>query len=344
VRAWLWALASTALWAQPATGPRVLLYYDMEGISAIDRAEYTTVRHPAEYSIGRQRLTDDVNAAIRGLLRGGAKSITVVDAHSSGNTESPDILLDQMDSRAAFLFRDTEFAGYRDVPSREFDAIVCIGMHARARTLGFLAHTFTIEPVWRVNGREITETEIIAHFAAPFALPVVMVSGDDVLAKQLDERLPGIEYALVKKARGRGGAELLADGQAHRNIEQAAERAMKRWREIKPLPAATKFTWELGFQNAAQTNRLSGLPGFTRVNDTTVGYSSADFTAGYNQTVALIRNATAERTDLLIQAVRAHPDAKRILEEYERLLNTRWFDDAPPAAAPAPKRRYWGAQ
>ena len=72
-------------------------------------------------------------------MEGGAGNITVTDAHGSGNSLEPDILLDEMDKHASFEFRDVDFDPYSDVPDPKYQAIVCIGMHARANTSGFLA-------------------------------------------------------------------------------------------------------------------------------------------------------------------------------------------------------------
>ena len=76
--------------------PRVLVFYDMEGVSGINREQQTSFSHPDQYQPARKFLTGDVNAAIRGLVEGGAGDITVTDAHGSGNSLDPDILLGSM--------------------------------------------------------------------------------------------------------------------------------------------------------------------------------------------------------------------------------------------------------
>src|SRR2546423_1301214 len=75
--------------------PKVLVYYDLEGISGITNARKVLFGQP-EYPASRQKLTDDVNAAIAGLKEGGAGEIVVTDAHGSGNDEEPDILVAKM--------------------------------------------------------------------------------------------------------------------------------------------------------------------------------------------------------------------------------------------------------
>src|SRR5438552_11099821 len=120
------ALALTAA----APGPKILIIYDMEGISGIDRESYTSSSHP-DYTQGRKWLTSDVNAAIRGLKAGGAGSIWIQDGHGSGNVKEPDLLVDKMDPHAQFDFRDRDFDPYDTGIDGSVDAIVCIGMHAR---------------------------------------------------------------------------------------------------------------------------------------------------------------------------------------------------------------------
>jgi D-amino peptidase len=329
-----------------AQKPRVLLYYDMEGISGIARETQTGFSHPTEYQPARAFLTGDVNAAIRGLIAGGAGEIVVTDAHGSGNPD-PDILLDKMDPRAKFEWRDQPFDPYRDVPDNTYRAIVCIGMHARANTPGFLAHTYTIHPSFRLNGLEIDETEIIAHSAARFGTPVIMVSGDDVLQKEIAERFPNAEYGVVKHARSRAAADVYPEEVAWKNIEQAAKRAIEKLATFKPFPVAPAFKWELGWQNEAQTELAMRYPGVTRINDKTVGFSSPDFIAGYDEAVKLIQLSGPEYSQLLMQILRERPEGAAILAEYERRIIGRWLEPekmpAPPARPkPTGKKRYHG--
>lgn len=340
-------LAAAVTLAAQSGKPKILLIYDMEGLSGVNRQEQTSAASPEYRSIGRVRLTEDVNAAIRGLVAGGAGEIVVTDGHGSGNSEEPDILLEQLDKRARFEFRDRPFSQYIDMPDRTYKAIVCIGMHARAETPGFLAHTFTIEPSWRVNGLDITETEIVAHSGARFGLPVIMASGDDVLRKQLDERLPQLEFGLVKRAKGRADADLLPLNEAHANIENAAKRAVEKLAQFKPYPVTREYKWEMSFQTPGQTDRAANYPGLARVGPNTLGYTSPDFVSGYNTATKLISLATADRLTMLMEVVRQHPDGVKILADYRKLLNGRWLEPdkyaPPPTAGGARRTRWWGA-
>src|SRR5215470_20167423 len=120
---------------------KVLLLYDMEGVSGATDFKHTSFAHPAEYAEGRKSLTADVNAAIAGLKSAGATEIVVVDGHGSGNTTGPDVIEDQLLPPARMHYRDSPFDIYMDSYDHSFDAIVAVGMHAAAgNSAGFLSH------------------------------------------------------------------------------------------------------------------------------------------------------------------------------------------------------------
>ena len=337
-------LAAIFFAAHVSAQPKVLLYYDMEGLSGINHWKMTSFNYP-EYEQGRKFLTSDVNAAIAGLIDGGAKQVVVTDAHGSGNPE-PDILLDQMDKRAVFEFRDSAFAPYTDMPNSSFQAIVCIGMHARANSNGFLAHTYTIEPAFNVNGMDFTETTIIAVSAARFGVPVIMVSGDQVLERQIKDQFPEVAYAVVKNARNRAECDTIPQTLVRKSIYDAAQRAMQNLARYKPFVLKGPLTFNMSFQNRAQANRVFIYPGLNRVDDLTVSYPDENFIDGYRQSLRLVSLSAPDRTGLLFQILNKHPQGKEILDQYQDLLHMRWLEPEkmPKQESPPPRKRWHGAQ
>lgn len=326
--------------------PRILLFYDMEGISGIDSVGYTEFKNPL-YPVGQKFLTQDVNSAIRGLVAGGAGEIVVTDAHGSGNPE-PDILLDEMNPGAKFEWRNAPFRPYIDSPGPDYDAIVCIGMHAGAGTKGFLAHTYTIEPLWKINGETFNETMIIAQSASRFDIPVIMVSGDDILGDRIQAVFPHAEYALVKEAASISSAILLPSEEVSNRIEKAAEVAVHRLKRgvFKPWSLPGPYRWEISFQNDTQARWASIFPGVTRVNNITVAFDSDDWVKGYLLvTEKLIPIASRERLLLLRQIVQAAPNGDALMKSFNSELMQRWFRGYPPAGPipqPEPRPRYQG--
>ena len=348
------ALASVAVLsggssALGATPPRILVIYDMEGVSGIDREAMTNSRDPA-YPEGRRFLTSDVNAAVRGLKAGGAGAIWVQDGHGSGNADEPDVLVDQLDSRATFDFRESDYDPYSTGLDGSLDGIVCIGMHARGETDGFLAHTWTLEPLFRVNGVDLTEAQIIALSAARWGVPVIMTSGDDVLGEQLKAPLPDLEYAVVKKAVSRAKAQPLTQDEVQRRIETAARKAVEKLQagRYRPYYLQPPLTFEVSFQNAAQAARARSDKSVELASERSIRFVAPSFVEGYERCKPLIALATGERASLLFGLLQQSEDGKKLLDRYREVLIQRWLEPdklpewARPQAPPAPKRRFHG--
>ena len=207
---------------------KVLVLYDMEGVSGASSVRHTDFGADPEYSEARKSLTADVNAAIAGLKAAGATEIIVCDGHGSGNSAEPDVFETELLAPAKMIARDRSFDIYMDSYDQSFDAIVAVAMHAGAGNPdGFLSHTYTIEDVqYRVNGTPFNETMIMAMGAARFGIPMIMVSGDDQLDKELKRFLPWVKYAAGKHAVGRTKAEPFAREEVSRRIETAAREAL----------------------------------------------------------------------------------------------------------------------
>ena len=327
--------------------PKVLVYVDMDGSSGVSRARQVLYPNP-EYFASRKFITSDLNAVIRGLKAGGAGEIVVTDAHGSGNAESPDVLVEQMDKRATFLYRDTEYDPYIDALDSSYQAIVAVGMHAKAQTNGFMAHTVTVEPLYVVNGRRISESALIAISAARFGIPVIMIAGDDVLQEQIREEFPQAEYAVVKRARGRANADLVPQPEVQAGIERAAKAAIEKVASFRPYEVAPEYRFEMGYQNTRQADLAGSIPGTTRRDSLTLTYTTKTFPEGYALSLRMNRMARMDGMRWLLAAVQARPDAKEIMGEYVDLLIRNWLEPETigkaNASAPkeAAKRRYYG--
>lgn len=344
------AILASAEAARAAHRPKILIIYDMEGLSGVTRREYTLASR-LEYAEGRKILTADVNAAVRGLAAGGAASIWVQDGHSSGNSEEPDILVGEMDPRAKFDFRKYPFSAYTTGLDASIDAVICVGMHARARTNGFIAHTFNLEIGYKVNGVEFSETHIVAQSAARFGIPVIMVSGDDVLGEQLREDFPDLEYAVVKTAKSRAEAVALAPGEAVRRIEERAKAAMEKFNRgvYRAYFLPPPYRFEVMYRNEEQTIQALRFPGVERAGENAVRFSATNYMDGY-MLAATLFSVGNDRYDLLVRLLSNDPDARRVLHKLQEGLWERFVDadKAPewtkPRSRAAEQRLYYGAQ
>lgn len=343
------AIAAGAASAQ-ARPLKVLLLYDMEGVSEAVEHRHTSYSYPEQYTFGRRSLTADVNAAIAGLKAAGVAEIVVVDGHGSGNAIGPDVYEEQLLAPAKMHYRDTPFDIYMDSYDHSIDAIIAVGMHAGAgNRVGFLAHTYTFEDVeYKVNGVPFNESMILAAGAARLRIPLIMVSGDDQLEREVRRAMPWVKYATVKRAVDRGKAETVGRAEASRRIEAAAREAVERFAEAR-LPEWTgPFRFALTFQDAAQANNAALLSGAELLaTGTAVQIRSGDFEEGYRLSTRMISLASAiGRNTALNSVVSAQPNGPQLRVSVTDWVYDRFLDRLPPAppAAPTARPRYWGAR
>src|SRR5262245_35151338 len=330
---------------------KVLLLYDMEGVSGATDFKHTSFAHSTEYAEGRKSLTADVNAAIAGLKAAGATEIVVVDAHGSGNGTGPDVLEDQLLAPAKVLYRDAPFDIYMDSYDHSFDAIVAVAMHAAAgNSVGFLSHTYTFEDVeYKINGVPFNESMILAAGAARLKIPLIMVSGDDQLEKEIRRAMPWVKYATVKHAVDRSKAEALPREEASRRIETAAREGLEKLAEAKLPEWPGPYRFSLTFQDEAQARAAALVPGAELLaNPVSVQVRASDFEEGYRLSLRMISLAgLVARGDAARAVLNSQPNAAGLRVSttdwlYDRFLNT--LPTQPSTGATNQRQRYWGAR
>lgn len=325
-------------------GIRILVLHDMEGLSGQDDPK-TFDFDNAEYSLGQELLVGDVNAVIDGLFAGGATEVHVVDGHGSGNRD-PDIPPDRLDERAEQVVRDEWFDAYFDlVEPGAYDAVAVVAMHAKTGSGGFASHTYTLGMDFILNGRSITETELVALSWGRVGTPLIFGSGDDHLARDLQD-MTWIEYVTVKEATSANTAILRPLPEARADLQTAAQRAVENLGQAKVMKISTPITATLRVVPPASLERMEGFPGVDYA-DNSVTFEAADLAAAYDGLGAIVGVATRGYASVLGEVLRAHPDGDAIRAAYSEALMARWFDVEsgrwqPAEEAPPTPRKYYG--
>jgi D-amino peptidase len=140
------------------------------------------------------------------------------------------------------------------------DAVVCIGYHARAGTLGVLSHSFMgheIEDIW-LNGRLTGEIGLAQATAAALGVPVAALSGDDAACTEMAACDRSVTTVAVKQAVDRFAAELRPVGEARAAIEAGVADGLRTLRpaEYDGQPATLAVRW----QSASVAAQLLGIP------------------------------------------------------------------------------------
>jgi len=282
--------------------PRILLIYDMEGLSGQDGIDDTVPANPA-YPAGQRLLTDDVNAVVAGLFQGGAGSVTVVDGH--GSSSQIDILVDQLDPRAKMVARDETSEN-----ASTYDAIAIVGMHAGSGSGGFAAHTWTAGVEFKINGYALNEAELIGLTHGEQGLPVIFVSGDDRLGTEL-RSMPWIEYVTIKQATGVRSAVLVPLPEARRRLTLGAQQSLRRLPNARLMQVSQPVRASVTAFAPADLQWLAAVPGI-RYQDQTVSFDATDARTAYRGMEAIGGAAMRGYGDALYRAIKSSPDARSI--------------------------------
>ncbi len=244
---------------------RILISADMEGITGVTTWEQVTPGH-SEYSRFRRLMTEDVNAAVRGAIAGGADEIIVTDGHSDGSN----ILIEELDSRVRLNSGAPSPLSMMQGIDRGIDGVIFLGYHARhGSPNAVLDHTWLstcVQNVW-VNEMLAGEYTLNAAMAGHFGVPVIMATGDQTACSQIAEQLGPVMTVVVKQASGRFSAECLPPVVTRKLIEQGALQAVQQLsNKIAPTPfvvgAPVRVTVEL--KSSDMTDRASLMPGTAR--------------------------------------------------------------------------------
>lgn len=268
---------------------KLLIAADMEGISGVVNWNQVTPGH-FEYERFQRLMTADVNAAIAGAFQAGAEEIIVADGHHNGQN----LIFEQLDPRARLHAGNTAPLSMVRGAAEDVDAVFFIGYHARASSkIGVLNHTWDlhIANVW-LNDLLVGECGLNAAVCGHFNSPLLLVSGDQVLAAEAQEIIPGVEAAIVKMATSASSAECLPPSLAQEKISQSAISAIKNFQKgqsPQPFKIAPPITVTVEFNGSAHADGTMVFPGAERVDGRKVQIHASDMLSAYNGFRAIAR-------------------------------------------------------
>jgi D-amino peptidase len=211
---------------------KVFMVTDLEGVSGIFDSDLQCLPGVSKrFEESRKLETGEVNAAVDGLIAGGATEVIVWDGHDSGQTLS---VLDI--NPKCRLIQGRPIPVTMGIDS-SYSAVVFVGQHSMAGTeKGILSHSYSslgIQNIW-VNGKPQGEFGTIAIMVGEMGVPVAFLSGDAAACAEVRDMTPQAECAEVKQGMNRTAGYMLPHVTACALIRQKAQRAMERLAEMKP--------------------------------------------------------------------------------------------------------------
>ncbi|MFP3389347.1 M55 family metallopeptidase [Brevibacillus sp. SIMBA_040] len=250
---------------------KLFLSVDMEGISGIVDTSYINPDSGVNYQRGRQFMTADANAVIEAALENGVTDILVADSHNTMNN----ILWESLHPKAKLLAGTPRDSSMVQGLDESFDAAMFIGYHTRQGIPGVLSHTMSgvIRNMY-INGQIVGEFGFNAAYAGMYNVPVVMVSGDNLIAKEAGDLIPGIHTAIVKEAVSRTAAICLSREEATAELKRQTALALGSLKQIQPYRTSLPLELAVEFSHAGQAELAAIVPGTRYETETNTLYYS----------------------------------------------------------------------
>jgi len=241
---------------------RILLTTDMEGVSRITDHRQCWPAFPEYWHEGRELYTAEVVAVATGLIEAGASAVGIVDTHGNGNWHNLFLqkLPDNVETVAVHAQHD------------DFDASFQLGMHPRCGTLnGFMSHTHLPNFRMALDGKLITECH---EFAWDRGLPLIGVTGDAALERELDGGLSGTPFLAVKHSTSRTVTAPADEGTEA--LRTFARQCALDWSERPAARPPERFALEISL-DPQLVEHIEPAAGFIRQSEAVVALSGTDW-------------------------------------------------------------------
>ncbi|CAH2212724.1 M55 family metallopeptidase [Tepidibacter aestuarii] len=264
---------------------KIYISADIEGISGVVNNTHTS-QDGYDYNRARRLMTNEVNAVVKGLKATGGREILVNDSHGP----MTNIIIEELDEDVKLISGNKKLLGMMEGIDKTYDAAIFIGYHARHNTSGVLSHSYhgAVVSEVKLNGNAIGEFEFNSLVAGYFDIPVVLVSGDDILSKQVKTFNEDIESVIVKRAHSRYTAECIHPKKVYKILEEKiSETISKKLDIIKPCKIEGKVELEVAFMNNGMAESTLFIPGVEIVSPNRVKYTAKDIIEAYKVRIAL---------------------------------------------------------
>lgn len=237
----------------------------MEGTAGVVDWEHVVAGGPL-YPYYCELLTNEVNAAIEGAMRAGADDFLVNDSHSKMANLKPS----ELAGSARYLSGRVKPMYMMQGLDETFDAVFFISYHGSMSNRGStLSHTYfpTAFAQVAINGVVAGEAGINALVAKANGVPVILISGDEVTAREIAPFAPSARAAVVKNSVSRFAADSMHPRAACELINEQAYEAVASLASAQQVAIATPATMDIDFRTSDYADLAARVASVDRTGD-----------------------------------------------------------------------------
>jgi D-amino peptidase len=238
-------------------------------------------------------MAEETNAAIEAAFAAGADAVIVNDSH----WQMRNLRAEDLDPRARLIIGDKPLSMTQGIGAEGdglgFDAAAFIGYHAGAgHPSGIIGHTYAaVVMEARVNGVPHNESGLNALRLGHHGVPVILVSGDDALAGEIEQLLPWAERVVVKNAQAALVADMLSPAAARKAIAVGVAAAMGRLEQMPPYRLPDPVRLEVDLRLPIMADYCTVIPTVERIGPRSVAVEAVDGESLYTAFLAIVRMA-----------------------------------------------------
>jgi len=254
---------------------KIFISVDMEGIWGVVSPAHVN-NTTDEYQRMRKLMAKEANIVINEAFKNGATEVVVNDSHDTMDN----LLIEELDPRAQLVSGSPKPLSMMQGIDSTFDGIIFVGYHTRCGTPnGIFNHTYMGSTISRVfvNGKEMGECGINAGLGGYFGVPVLAISGDDLLAAQAIEEIGDIETIVVKKAVNRYVAHNISYNELQKVYEEKLKKAFENIKSYPIVEYTGNITMDIEFMSEVKAGNAMLLPQAKRIDNKTVRIESDDY-------------------------------------------------------------------
>jgi len=254
---------------------KVYISADIEGITGIANWDEANKIKP-DYQKYSKQMTEEVKAACEGAINGGAEDIFIKDAHGSGRN----IIADELPQNIKLIrgWSGHPFSMVQEL-DESFDALIFIGYHScGSSSANPLSHTMSSSTYnyIKLNEKVASEFLIYCYAAATVGVPLVFLSGDEGLCKEVNTINEKIRTVAVNK--GSGNSVISIHPQlAIKKIKESVESILREDINKCKIDLPKHFKMELSFKDHAKAFKISFYPGVKQISSTNVVFESENY-------------------------------------------------------------------
>ena len=253
---------------------KVYISADLEGVTGVSKWDETT-KGKQDYEIYRKQMSLEVAAACEAAFEAGADVVLVKDAHDDGKN-----IIHELLPKNAKVISGWSNHPYNMVEGLDesFDAVIFIGYHSGAHSNGSpLAHTLYPDRIKNITINDQDADEFLIHTYAAYMIgvPVVAVSGDGDLMREIRDFDPRIKTVAVQE--GFGGAIVSVHPQlAVERIKKGVRKALDNLEDYT-FEQPEEYEMIIEFKDHADAYKFSFYPNVEQISEHSIRYVSNNY-------------------------------------------------------------------